>query len=258
MIGYNTTMEEIMDNQSQQPKTAEDYLAFVEQMTGTPSPRSIEAVQSEVNELVKQVTVTEDGKFVYPENTPDHLKLAVAAEKKFRDTQSGYTKAQTRLKQIEEENKALQEQLAKLATQQGLPKEEVERLEALKNEDPDAWYVERQKAEQQYATKHVEALTAEQEIRNRMAYLDRINADREFKITPDVLDNDIPARINNRLINREVSFEAYIGEVIEYLNKGKAVTNPETPATTNLSGAGSTTVSNNSQFGGLDYSKLTF
>lgn len=240
--------------------TAEDYLNIATQATGKSVPKPIEMLQSEVNELVKQVTVDSEGKFIYPDGTPEHMRLLVASEKKFRDTQSSFTKNQQTLKQIEEENKALQEKLANLSSSvQGLPQEELERLEELKYTDPEAWYEERQKAEKGLRTKVQEQTSADQELRNRHRYLAELNVGREIPITPELLDNDIPARINNKLVKGELSFEAYLSEVISYLDKGRVVANPTLDSGTNLTtlGSSSGTISPSKQQG-LDYSKLTF
>jgi len=248
-----------MDNQSQdnQPKTAEDYLAFAEQLTGKTSTRPLEVMQTELNELVKQVTVTDEGKFIYPDGTPDHLRLALGSEKKFRDTQSAYTRSQQALKEAEEAKAALLEQLASQVPAGGLSDDEVERLEELKYTDPDAWYKERQALESKVTKAHRETLTKEQELRSRHAYLASINTGRDTVITPELLDNDIPPRINNKLRNGELSFEAYIAEVVAYLDKGRVVSNPEVIGDTKLTsgGSGTLTTKNNQA---IDYSKITF
>ncbi|MCI4435350.1 MAG: hypothetical protein JHC33_00885 [Ignisphaera sp.] len=248
-----------MDTQSHdnQPKTAEDYLAFAEQITGKTSARPLEAMQTELNELVKQVTISDDGKFIYPDGTPDHLRLALGSEKKFRDTQSAYTRSQQALKEAEEAKDALLEQLASQVPAGGLSDDEVEHLEELKYTDPEAWYKERQALESRVTKAHRETLTKEQELRNRHAYLARVNADREVAITPELLDNDIPPRINNKLRNGELTFEAYIAEVAAYMDKGRVVSNPELNGDTKLTSGGSGTLTtNNNQ--AIDYSKITF
>ena len=60
--------------------------------------------QAQVNNLLKETKVTDDGKFEFPEGTADWAKVAVANEKKFRDTQSGYTKSQQDNKALQAEN----------------------------------------------------------------------------------------------------------------------------------------------------------
>jgi hypothetical protein len=245
-----------MDPQSQAntPKTAEDYLGLVEKVTGKAAPKPLDVLQSEINELVKQVTVSEDGKFIYPDNTPEHLRLALSAEKKFRDTQSSYTRTNQELKDAREELEALRQQVASSNPARGLSDEDIERLDELKYTDPEEWYNERKRLESQA----VQGLTQkEQEQRARRDALNAVNYGRANPITPDVLDNDIPPRINNKVLKGEITFEQYLAEVVAYLDKGRVVANPEAPGDTKLpvGGSASLTTMDAPQ---IDYSKITF
>lgn len=236
------------------PQTAEDYLGLVEQVTGKKAPKPLEVLQSEVNELVKQVTVSEDGKFVYPDGTPEHLRLAIASEKKFRDTQSSYTKTNQALKDAEDEIQALREQVAKQSTAGALSEEDTERLEELKYSDPEEWYKERLRLENQ-ATQSLTKVQQEQKARRDA--LSAVNAGRETPITVDVLDNDVPPRINNKILKGEITFEQYLAEVVSYLDKGRVVANPTLTGDTKLPSGGSTNLTS-VDTPQIDYSKLTF
>jgi len=242
-----------------QPNTAESYLQIVEAATGVKAPRAMDTLQADVNELVKQVTVGEDGTFQYPAGTPEHLKLAVATEKKFRDTQSGYTKSQQALKDVEAENKALREQLAKSSVPtKGLSAEEQQRLDDLKYTDPDQWFTEMRSLEEKTIENNVSQLSANQELRRRENHLANINSNRAEPITPDMLDNDIPARINKKMLDGTVTFEDYISEVVEYLDGRKkiATVNPELTSSTNIIGGSAGSVVNGASE--IDYTKITF
>lgn len=236
------------------PQTAEHYLGLVEQVTGQKAPKPLETLQSEVNELVKQVTVTEDGKFVYPDGTPEHLRLAIAAEKKFRDTQSSYTRTNQALKDAEEELEALRKQVADATTARGLSEEDTERLEELKYTDPEEWYKERQRLEGEASNKMTQA---QREQKARRDALNRVNEGRETPITVDVLDNDVPARLNNKVLSGELTFDQYLEEVVSYLDKGRVVANPQLSGDTKLPSGGSTNLTN-VDAPAIDYSKLTF
>jgi uncharacterized protein YpiB (UPF0302 family) len=58
---------------------------------------------------------------------------------------------------------------------------------------------------------------SEGELARRYEYLDAFNIGREIPITLDMLDNDIPPRITNKLAETEVTFEEFLDEVSEYL-----------------------------------------
>jgi hypothetical protein len=66
-----------------------------------------------------------------------------------------------------------------------------------------------------------DVLYSEIELARRYRYLDEFNIGREIPITTEILNNDIPSRINDRLANSEVIFEEYLDEVSEYLEKEK-------------------------------------
>jgi len=61
----------------------------------------------------------------------------------------------------------------------------------------------------------------EYKLARRYKYLDEFNIGREVPITTDVLNNDIPDRINSKLAEGEVTFEKYLDEVSDYLYQGK-------------------------------------
>ncbi len=59
------------------------------------------------------------------------------------------------------------------------------------------------------------------EIERRYKYLDQFNIGREVPITPEMLDNDIPPMITDKLADGTVTFEEFLDEVSEYLDKEK-------------------------------------
>ena len=60
----------------------------------------------------------------------------------------------------------------------------------------------------------------------------------DIKITDDVIVNDIPPRINNKLEKGEISFEEFLSEVYTYLKKGKATKNEPVMGQPDLSKSG--------------------
>jgi len=229
--------------------------------------------QTLINDAIKEVTVGEDGKIVYPDNMDPMLRAAVAASKSFRDTQSGFHKNQQSLKETEAENVLLREQLAENTRKPlELTPERQKELDDLMYIDPNAWRVEMNKLEQQStlaANEKLDTVTkeargkasAEYQLEQRVNTLEDFNSQRETPITVDILDNDIPKRINDKLANGEVSFSEYLEAVSTYLETGKVVAQ-STPTTTadlnSANGSTSAPVSAQASQQAVDYSQMTF
>ena len=256
-------------NQNDNPAETADLMGY-EQNTEVVTPQETtepKDTQAIINDAIKEVTVDEDGKLVYPDGMDPMLKAAVAASKSFRDTQSGFTKSQLSLKESESENSFLREQLAKQNQTLGLTPEKAKELDDLMFTDPKAWRIEMNKldaqASGQYDTQIAEVRQksgAEFELERRINVLKDYNVGRKTEITPDVLDNDIPARITNKLADGNITFEEYLEEASEYLSKGKVVVT-ETPAKTvdlNKANGSSTAQPQTKQEGELDYANVVF
>jgi len=276
-----------MANQSNQ----DDNTAPTEDMMGyemakapeTTLPETSTAVDTQtlINDAVKQVTVDDNGKYVYPTDMDPVLKAAVAATKSYRDNQSGFTKSQQSLKETEAEVVALREKLAETTKQPlELTPERQQELDDLMYIDPQAWRKEMNKLEQQSSIAVSEALNTvtqearqkaggEFELERRVNYLTDYNASREgmtdkngqplAPITAESLDNDVPKRINDKLANGELTFEAYVDEVSKYLDKGKVVSQGNPATTTDLNQANGSTVAHQTskEEGQLDYTNMT-
>ncbi len=268
-------------SKTREPQTAEEYLAYAEGMLSTPQavqptkPREASVGYTEqVNTLLKEVTVGEDGKFVYPDNTPEHLRHAVATEKKYRDTQSGWSRTQQTLKEAEVERDALRKQIvAGSNTALELSKEDTDRLDDLMYSDPAAWRRELNKLESEHNSQAEQKLNetmgevrqkagAQYELDRRIEVLKGFNEGRQMAVTPDILDNDIPPRITKKLADGHLTFEGYLAEVDDYLSKGKVVQNAIVDNGTQLSqSAGSNeapAVDTQLTEGTLDYSSVVF
>jgi len=227
-----------MDNSNRTSKasTELDNMGYVPaQETTLPATSNADDVQTIINKAVKEVTVDEKGKYVYPDGMDPTLKAAVAATKSYRDNQSGFTKSQQSLKETEAERDALREQLAKQTVKPlELSTEDQSELDKLYVENPTAWRHKMNMLDKQSTDAvHKELTTvteasrtkagAEFELDRRVKYLEEFNDGRKTAITPDILDNDVPNRINSKLADRSVTFEEYLDEVSEYLNSGKVV-----------------------------------
>ncbi len=267
-----------MSNTTNETKpTTEDLMGYENQIehapeTSLPDTSNAEDVQTVINKAVKEVTVDDNGKYVYPENMDPMLKSAVAATKSYRDNQSGFTKSQQSLKETEAENEALRKQLATFTSKSlELSQADKAELETLKTSNPDEWRRKLNSLETEAKTTIQTKLdeTTEEarqkasgdfEIKRRYEYLDTFNENREHPITPEVLDSDIPPRITNKLAEGTVSFEEFLDEVSEYLDSGKVVSSTPDVTTTDLNkanGSSKPSESAKKEQGEIDYSQTT-
>ena len=149
-------------------------------------------------------------------------------EKRFKDTQSAYTKSQQELKAV----KAQLEALEKLAQ----PKVEMDataqqELDDLKYSDPDAWRVKMNTLEQEARVKHTTLLeeaaqqaSAQAELERRANLLAQYNASHpNMPITDELIALDVPNRITKKLEKGEISFDDFINEVHEFIYSPKKI-----------------------------------
>jgi len=254
----------------------EDMMGYESQPTEETKPEATstkETPQDTLNRMMKEVKTDEQGKIIYPDDIDPMLKLAMANAKSYRDTQSAYTKNQQSTKELEAERDALREKLAVHSQKPlELTTEQQTELDKLYVDNPNAWRAKMNMLEKQSSdaiqeeldtvTKEVtEKAGAEFELARRYSYLDEFNSTRgDNQITTDILDNDIPARINNKLANSEVTFEEYLTEVSDYLGAGKVVSKEAPAQTTDLNKANGGAVASGTtkEEGQVDYSSMTF
>ncbi len=261
-----------METQSNTPVDNMGYEGLPAPETTLPETSATEDTQTIINKAVKEVTVDEKtGKYIYPENMDPMLKAAVAATKSYRDNQSGFTKSQQSLKESEAESVALREKLATYTSKSlELTPADQTRLDGLKTSNPDEWRKELNRLESEAkdaiqqdladVTEEVRQKASGQfEIDRRYTYLDEFNIGRETPITPELLDSEVPPRITKKLAEAEITFEEYLDEVSEYLDKGKVVSKPGNKKTVDLNKAnGSSTPGEpTDKSGEIDYSNQT-
>lgn len=174
-------------------------------------------------------------------------KLATAEQRR-KDTQAAYTKGQQTIKALEAEKAKLLE----LVTQQvklSLTPEEQSQLDDLKYEDPEAWRVKVNNLEMKAtsdARANLDHLTGEAkkaaestfELSRRQQVLEEFNASAPQAITDELIANEVPPRITNKLARNEISFEEFLQEVSEYINTGKVVKNNEVLTQPNMGNLG--------------------
>lgn len=213
-------------------------------MVATQEELSLEELTfaDQVNKVVNTMSKDEKGEWVLPngEKLSEELKVAAIAEKRYRDTQASYTKANQKLKAIEAERSALmQKALGSIELQ--LTAEQAEELDDLKFSDPEAWRkkmnkyetaaVEQRKKELDDEIKNISTSSLdEQEKERRKDVLDTFLKENEgFELNDTIINNDIPPRIVNKLANGEITFEDFLQECFVYLNTGKTVAQTERP-----------------------------
>ena len=180
--------------------------------------------------------------------TPNWEDQAKKSDQRYRDTQSAFTKGQQSIKSLEAENAELLKQLGN-ATQVTISEADQTELDALKYEDPEAWRRKLNSLEtsaKQEASANLGELTGKAreaagqkfELDRRQQVLQTFNESAETEITEELIQNDVPPRITNKLANGEISFEEFLTQVTEYVGKGKVVGNPATTNQPNMGNLG--------------------
>jgi hypothetical protein len=200
------------------------------------------------------------------ENLSDAEQL-VNWEKRFKDTQAAYTKTQQKLKETEAKAKVLEElSQPKLELSPSMAEE----LDDLKYRDPDAWRLKITALETDAHNIHREKLTAaasaasiEAELERRAQVLAEFSSSHpDIILTDDIIQYDVPKRILNKLETGEVTFEAFLDDVYNYLltpkTFGSANTVLNQPNLTNVGGDSTPTASAISKTLDAAYSKMVF
>lgn len=183
----------------------------------------------QVKTVLEQVTQDENGKTVWPE-ADEAVLYAARAEKRYRDTQSSYTKGQQQLKTVQEERDQLAQKYTSVAMAQ-LTAAEQTKLEELKFKDPEAWREEMNKLETEAKNKLSQEMldigeqaSKKGELEIRSELLKQFREDNPgVKLDDETIANDIPPRITAKLEKGEVSFAQFLSECADYLNKPKKI-----------------------------------
>ncbi len=250
-------------------QTAEDYLGYPPEVAAEEPARANPPAdtQTQINDILKDITVGEDGKFVYPEGISLELKAAVAATKSFRDTQGSFTKSQQALKASEAVNEELRTQLSNnVSPTAHLTPEEATKLNELKATDPDEWYKQMraletgagEKANENY--KEVsEKASRKTELERRYGVLNSLNEGRDSAITVEMLDSEVPPKFGKELADGKITFEQYLTKAVKYIDADKVVKSPPVdPSTTLGDQTGGAPGETTPDDGVMDYEKQTF
>lgn len=164
-----------------------------------------------------------------PEDTDPAVLLIAREKKKARDTQSAYTKTRQELAEAKAAEETLKS-FALNATPLRLSEEQVSELEELKLDDPDAWRTKlnqyEAEAKQKRETKiadSIKAKSAEAIEQTRMEQLKEFSSTTGLVLTDDIIKNDIPPRLTNKLKNNEIDFGEFLTEVGKFLGAEKVI-----------------------------------
>lgn len=149
-------------------------------------------------------------------------------EKRFKDTQSAYTKSQQELKAAKAKLEAL-EKLTQPVVQ--LDEATQAQLDELKYSNPEAWRDKMNSLEAEAKLKHLSVLSEAEKIAMQQAELEhraQILSEYNSKhpqnpITDEVIMFDVPPRITKKLENGEISFDEFLKEAHNFLYAPKKV-----------------------------------
>ena len=190
------------------------------------------SLEQEINELVEKL-----GDDAFDKAAVDPVKLfAATAEKRRRDTQSGYTKSQQELKKTQAIAAELSSTLEREIVAK-LPEDKAAELEELKHQNPEQWHKELKKLESEQANNAKARL---QEIENTAVGKSELEVRQEqfaafqeaypdLKLSDDVIENDIPPRITKQLADGKIDFAGFLEACKDYLTKGKVIAKGDAP-----------------------------
>ena len=207
-------------------------------MSNPENKPATQTFEEKVNTVVSQFTTDDNGKLALPDGVEvDEATLyAARAEKRRRDTQSAFTKAQQENKRLMTENEKLALSWEQEATSQ-LPANEQARLEELKHQDPDAWRTELTKLEDEQRnrfqekregiTKEVSQMTELEQREAQLAAFQEANPGLE--ITDQAIADEVPPRITRQLEEGKISFMEFLEQSKKYMTTTKVIDKGEKP-----------------------------
>lgn len=190
-----------------------------------------------LNTLYKQA-IDENGEIKW-ENLGNKAKdpvvqAAIIAEKRRRDTQAAYTKANQKALQLEKQVEILSSQV-KPKVEDFLTAEQKEELEALKYEQPDVWYAKMKQLEEELDKKLKEKLSVDSKEVTLQAVLDSYNLTNPDKpLDKATLELEVPPRLFKELEEGKIDYEAFIEKASKFIYGEKQVKDQTPPNVPNL------------------------
>jgi hypothetical protein len=190
-------------------------------------------LEAKVSNLVDSMVQNSSGKWELPEDASKdvapEILLAVKTERRFRDTQSSYTKARQELKSTQAVNKGLTEHVIKNATLH-LSEEERSELDDLRATDPEAWrdklneHEKKAKEIQQGKIKELESegkKASEAEL--RAASFEAFTQRTGIELSDEVVENQLPAAYTKNLASGKWSFDEFLTQTEQFLAPKKSI-----------------------------------
>lgn len=185
-----------------------------------------------VSELVGKMTQADSGKWELPEDVAKDLDeptlFAVTSERRYRDTQAGYTKAVQDGKKQKAIADGLQDHI--MGSEVTLSQEQKQELRDLKKTDPDAWrsklneYETTAKGALETKLKDIAVESSNKsEVEIREEQMAVWSKDTGIELTQEIVDNDLPPRFSKGLADGSISFEEFLTQAGEFLKADKVI-----------------------------------
>lgn len=191
--------------------------------------KQTDSFETKVNTLVSTVERDENGKLSFPEGTDESLVFAARTEIRRRDTQSALSAEKSNNQRLTAENEQLAASWEADAVEMMTAAEQAS-LEELKHQDPDAWHAKLVELKGEKKTKFSErrqAITTKatevSQNATREEVLAAFNEKHPGVLTDDKLQNDIPPRIVRELEDGKVSYEQFLQNCVDYLDRGRVM-----------------------------------
>jgi len=185
-----------------------------------------------VNELVGKMVQNEQQQWALPEEAAKDLDeqtlFAVTSERRYRDTQGAYTRAQQESKKNEAIAAGFQERL--LESEVVLTKEQKFELNDLRKTNPEAW---REKLNEYETANKANLSTELEDIRSKSSNKGELEIRKDqmaafsketgITLTDEVVENDLPPRFLKELEKGDVTFEQFLTKAGNYIKAEKVI-----------------------------------
>lgn len=216
------------------------YINYLKEPTmdkpSTPEKSAAPTFAEQVITTAEQLIKGDDGKLALPEGVEASEEVLYAAklEKRRRDTFSSYSKTKQENSTLKAENLALAEQW-ETDYMENAPLAKQAELAELKASDPDAYIEEIEKLKGEARTKFAERkgqvaskVREETELERRTRLVNEHNeANPDFQLNDDVIENDLPPRLTNQLKDGSITFDEFVAKAAAFLGKGKVIAKGE-------------------------------
>lgn len=204
-----------------------------------------------VTDLARDAKYDTEGMLALPEGTTEEAEYAVTLSLLNKETNDSHMADQQAIASFKAQNDVLTKKVQSLLAKGAystLNTSDKERLDELRTDDPESWRAEMDALEARVSTATDEDLKKQLSdadsgaiIAARSKLLDAHNAANPGRqITQDVIDNDVPPRIKNKLVRGTIDFAEFLAEVSEYTARGKKVVQNPVPKTKKFNTVGGT------------------